>query len=223
MGKWEYCTMIKAGTTLQLEPIHNDTFERYRCRVVEIGEEGLYIDYPIHTKTEKAVFLIDGTQLKASFIVNEQTVLMFETEVKGRKLSKIPMIHIHYPGEEGLEKVQRRQFVRVEANTDISIKINEGYFPTITEDISAGGCAVLVREGMDLKSGSNISTTIVLPMQTGENQYVEIEGKVIRVWEKSHKKIASVEFVHLTENQRQLILRFCFERQLNLRKKGLLE
>ncbi|MHA7137489.1 flagellar brake protein [Rossellomorea arthrocnemi] len=215
--------MIKAGTTLQLEPIHNDTFERYRCRVVEIGEEGLYIDYPIHTKTEKAVFLIDGTQLKASFNVNEQTVLMFETEVKGRKLSKIPMIQIHYPGEEGLEKVQRRQFVRVEANTDISIKINDGYFPTITEDISAGGCAVLVKEGMDLKSGSNISTTIVLPMQTGENQYVEIEGKVIRVWKKSHKKIASIEFVHLTENQRQLILRFCFERQLNLRKKGLLE
>ncbi|MGM0854474.1 MAG: flagellar brake protein [Bacillota bacterium] len=215
--------MIKVGTTLQLEPIHNDTFERYRCRVVEIGEEGLYIDYPIHTKKEKAVFLIDGTQLKASFIVNEQTVLMFETEVKGRKLSKIPMIHIHYPGEEGLAKVQRRQFVRVEANTDVSIKINDGYFPTLTEDISAGGCAVLVREGMDLKGGSDISTTIVLPMQTGENQYVEIEGKVTRIWEKGHKKIASIEFVHLTENQRQLILRFCFERQLNLRKKGLLE
>ncbi|WP_201713338.1 flagellar brake protein [Rossellomorea arthrocnemi] len=215
--------MIKAGTTLQLEPIHNDTFDLYRCRVVELSQEGIYIDYPIHTKTEKAIFLIDGTQLKASFTINEQTVLMFETEVMGRKLSKIPMIHLHYPGDEGLVKVQRRQFVRVEANTDISLKINERFYPTITEDLSAGGCAVVVREGMDIESGTKLSTIIVLPMQTGECQYVEIAGKVIRVWEKEHKLIASIEFVHLSENQRQLILRYCFERQLDLRKKGLLE
>ena len=215
--------MIKAGTTLQLEPIHNETFDRYRCRVVELSEEGIFIDYPIHTKTEKAVFLIDGTQLKASFTFNEQTVLMFETEVMGRKLSKIPMIHLHYPGDEGLMKVQRRQFVRVDANTDISLKHNGQFYPTITEDLSAGGCAVVVRKGMDLKSGDRLSTIIVLPMQTGECRYAEIEGKVIRVWEKEHKQIASIEFVHLTENQRQHILRYCFERQLDLRKKGLLE
>lgn len=215
--------MIKAGTTLQLEPIHNETFERYRCRVVELGEEGIYIDYPIHTKTEKAIFLIDGTQLKASFTFNEQTVLMFETEVMGRKLSKIPMIHLHYPGDESLIKIQRRQFVRVEANTDISLKINEQFYPTITEDISAGGCAVVVRKGMELESGTKLSTIIVLPLQSGDCQYVEIQGKVIRVWEKDHKQIASIEFDHLAENQRQLILRYCFERQLELRKKGLLE
>ncbi|MCA1063206.1 flagellar brake domain-containing protein [Rossellomorea sp. AcN35-11] len=215
--------MIKVGTTLQLEPIHNDTFERYKCRVVEMGEEGLYIDYPIHTKTEKAVFLIDGTQLKASFIFNEQTVFTFETEVMGRKLSKIPMIHIHYPGEEGLEKIQRRQFVRVEANADISLKMNEDYHPTITEDISAGGCAIVVKDGMELTSGSVLPAIIVLPMQTGEHQYLDIKGKVIRVWEKGSKKVASLEFVHLSENQRQLILRYCFDRQLNLRKKGLIE
>ncbi len=215
--------MIKAGTVLQLEPIHNDTFDKYRCRVVELGEEGIYIDYPIHTKTEKTIFLIDGTQLKASFIINEQTVMMFETEVMGRKLSKIPMIHLHYPGEEGLVKIQRRQFVRVEANTNISLKINGEFHPTITEDLSAGGCAVKVKKAMGLHGGMKLSTIIVLPMQTGECQYVEIEGKVIRVFEKDQNEVASIEFVHLTENQRQLILRYCFERQLDLRKKGLLE
>ncbi|MBN8190768.1 PilZ domain-containing protein [Bacillus sp. NTK074B] len=215
--------MIKTGTTLQLEPIHNENVDRYRCRVVELSEDGIYIDYPIHTKTEKAIFLIDGTQLKASFTINEQTVLMFETEVMGRKLSKIPMIHLHFPGDDGLVKIQRRQFVRVEANTDISLRINDQFYPTLTEDLSAGGCAVVVRKGMDVKSGTKLSTIIVLPMQTGECQYVEIEGRVIRVWKKEHKEIASIEFVHLTESQRQLILRYCFEKQLDLRKKGLLE
>ncbi|WP_175991186.1 flagellar brake protein [Bacillus sp. Marseille-Q1617] len=215
--------MIKAGTTLQLEPVHNDTFETYRCRVVESGHDGIYIDYPIHTKTGKTVFLINGTQLKASFIQNEQTVLMFETEVLSRKIAKIPMIHIHYPGEDELVKIQRRQFVRVEANADISLYFDDQYHPTVTEDISAGGGAVLLKEGMEVKQGARITMIIVLSMQTGECHYLEIAGSLVRVWERNKKKIASIQFLNLTETQRQLIMRYCFERQLELRKKGLLE
>jgi c-di-GMP-binding flagellar brake protein YcgR len=215
--------MIKAGTTMQLEPIHSDKIEKYRCRIVEIGKDGIYIDYPIHTKTGKTVFLIDGTQLKASFIYNEQTVLMFETEVLSRKIAKIPMIHIHYPGEEELVKIQRRQFVRVDANADISILFNDRYHPTVTEDISAGGCAVLVKKGMEIDRGARLTVIIVLAMQTGDCHYLEIEGSIVRVWEKNNKKIASIQFLNLSETQRQLIMRFCFERQLELRKKGLLE
>ncbi|MGR3764854.1 flagellar brake protein [Rossellomorea sp. NS-SX7] len=215
--------MIKAGITLQLEPIHNDTPEIYRCRVVEAGNNGIYIDYPIHTKTGKTVFLINGTQLKASFIHNEQTVLMFETEVLSRKIAKIPMIHIHYPGEEELVKIQRRQFVRVDANADISLYSDNQYHPTITEDISAGGCAVLLNDGMNIKRGARIAMIIVLTMQTGECNYLELSGSIIRVWERNKKKIASIQFLNLTETQRQLIMRYCFERQLELRKKGLLE
>ncbi|MEL3974206.1 flagellar brake domain-containing protein [Rossellomorea oryzaecorticis] len=215
--------MIKAGTTLQLEPIHNDTLEKYRCRVVESGSDGIYIDYPIHTQTGKTVFLMNGTQIKASFIQNEQTVLMFETEVLGRKIAKIPMIHIHYPGEEELVKIQRRQFVRVDATADISLYFNDEYHPTVTEDISAGGCAVLIRNGMDVAQGARITMIIVLTMQTGECHYLEIAGSLIRIWGKNNKKIASIQFLNLTEIQRQIIMRYCFERQLELRKKGLLE
>ncbi|MCA1054661.1 flagellar brake domain-containing protein [Rossellomorea aquimaris] len=215
--------MIRPGITLQLEPIENETFEKYRCRVVELGTEGIYIDYPLHTKTGKTAFLIDGTQLKASFVYNEQTVLTFETEVLGRKLANIPMIHIHYPGEEGLVKIQRRQFVRVEAIADVSIYCNDRYHPTITEDISAGGCAVLLKEGMDINRGERLKVLLVLAMQSGECQYLELTGSLVRVWEKNNKRIGSIEFYDLAENQRQLIMRYCFERQLELRKKGLLE
>jgi c-di-GMP-binding flagellar brake protein YcgR len=133
------------------------------------------------------------------------------------------MIHIHYPGEEELVKIQRRQFVRVDATADISLYYNDEYHPTVTEDISAGGCAVLIRSGMDVAQGARITMIIVLTMQTGECHYLEIAGSLIRVWEKNNKKIASIQFLNLSEIQRQLIMRYCFERQLELRKKGLLE
>ncbi|KSU63489.1 pilus assembly protein PilZ [[Bacillus] enclensis] len=214
--------MIKAGTILQLEPIHNDTPEKYRCRVVESEEDGIFIDYPIHTKTGKTIFMMNGTQLKASFVYNEQTVLMFESEVLGRKISKIPMVHIHYPGEDKLVKVQRRQYVRVETNADISLYYGDEYHPAVTEDISAGGCAVRMN-GIEIEQGARISMIIVLTMQTGECHYLEIMGSLIRVWERNNKKIASIQFLNLSETQRQVIMRFCFEKQLELRKKGLLE
>ncbi|OIU71218.1 flagellar brake protein [Rossellomorea aquimaris] len=214
--------MIKAGTILQLEPIHNDTPEKYRCRVVESEEDGIFIDYPIHTKTGKTVFMMNGTQLKASFVYNEQTVLTFESEVLGRKISKIPMIHIHYPGEHELVKVQRRQFVRVETNADISLYYNDEYHPAVTEDISAGGCAVRMN-GIEIEQGARISMMIVLVMQTGECHYLEIAGSLVRVWERNKSKIASIQFLNLTETQRQIIMRYCFEKQLELRKKGMLE
>jgi c-di-GMP-binding flagellar brake protein YcgR len=214
--------MIKAGTILQLEPIHNETPEKYRCRVVESEEDGIFIDYPIHTKTGKTAFMMNGTQLKASFVYNEQTVLMFESEVLGRKISKIPMIHIHYPGEGELVKVQRRQYVRVETNADISLYYNDQYHPAVTEDISAGGCAVRIA-GIDIEQGARISMIIVLAMQTGEYHYLEITGSLIRIWERNKNKIASIQFLNLTETQRQIIMRYCFEKQLELRKKGLLE
>jgi c-di-GMP-binding flagellar brake protein YcgR len=214
--------MIKAGTILQLEPIHSETPEKYRCRVVESEENGIFIDYPIHTNTGKTIFMMNGTKLKASFVYNDQTVLMFESEVLGRKISKIPMVHIHYPGEEELVKVQRREYVRVETNADISLYFNDEYHPAVTEDISAGGCAVRMKE-IDIQQGSRTSMIIVLPMQTGECRYLEIEGRLIRVLDRNKNKIASIQFLDLSETQRQVIMRYCFEKQLELRKKGLLE
>ena len=35
--------------------------------IVEIEDGSFYIDYPIDAQTGKVVFLVDGTQLKASY------------------------------------------------------------------------------------------------------------------------------------------------------------
>lgn len=215
--------MLKLGTTLTLEPIQTDKAEKFRCKAVEFDGSRLYIDYPVHTETERTVFLIDGTQLKVSFVHNETTVYSFETEVTGRKKSNIPMVCLHYPGEEELVKVQRRQFVRVETAVDAAVITPSGSYATITTDLSAGGCAVKVHKNHNYAAGMEVEIILVLLMQTGEYHYFNVPGKVVRVWDKGSYKIASLEFHELKENQQQHILRFCFEKQLSLRNKGLLE
>ncbi len=39
-----------------LETIHTEPLERYKCKVVEVDDAKIYIDYPIQVETNKTVF-----------------------------------------------------------------------------------------------------------------------------------------------------------------------
>ncbi|MFD2445876.1 flagellar brake protein [Bacillus sp. CGMCC 1.16607] len=217
--------MISIGDVLTLEPKYSNSFERYKCKLVEQKGNDLYIDYPVNLKTNRTAFLLDGTQLKVSFVGEDGSVYVFETEVKGRTKQNIPMLILTFPGKEHLIKIQRRQFVRVETPTDIAIHpTNSEFLPftTITEDISAGGAAILVPHELNIKEGMVIETWFVLPMQNGEYHYLKLLCNVVRVIPRNEtRKMISLQFLDLSSNERQYFLRFSFERQLAMKKKGI--
>lgn len=217
--------MISIGDTLTLEPKNSVEIERYKCKVVEINGNQIYIDYPINMETQRTVFLLDGTQLKASFIAKNGSVYLFQTEVMGRRKQNIPMLKLYYPGEENLVKIQRRQFVRVETPVDVAVHpISDEFkpFTTITDDISAGGAAIILRNNNVLNKGDIFHLWLSLPMNNGEYHYLKLKSKAIRLIEsKESNNLLSIQFLETTGQEKQLLLRFCFEKQLELKKKGL--
>ena len=208
-----------------LELTYSEKSEKYKCKLVEREGNNLYIDYPIVQETNKTAFLLDGTQLKATFLAEDGTVYLFESEVMGRVKLKIPMIVLSYPGDEHLVKIQRRQFVRVETPVDVAIhpESNEfSPFVSVTDDISAGGAAIIAQTSSSLIANMQILTYFVLAMQNGDNYYLQLKSKVIRVSEPQNgKSLISVQFLEVSPQDRQLLLRFCFDRQLAMKKKGL--
>ncbi|MCP3738710.1 flagellar brake protein [Rossellomorea sp. BNER] len=156
--------MIKIGSVLTLESIVKSNKDKYKCKLVELEGERFFIDYPIHMKTEKTVFLLNKTRLKVSFVYNDKTAYFFETEVVGRVKKKIPMIELHFPGEQELVKIQRRQFVRVETAIDACVIAEKGKIPTITDDISAGGCTVILRENETFDMEEDVRVLLVVPL-----------------------------------------------------------
>ncbi len=208
-----------------LELTYSEKSEKYKCKLVEREGNNLYIDYPINQETNKTAFLLDGTQLKATFLAEDGTVYLFESEVKGRVKLKIPMVVLSYPGDGHLVKIQRRQFVRVETPVDVAIhpESNEFIpFVSVTDDISAGGAAIIAQTSSSLKANMQIHTYFVLAMQNGDNYYLRLKSKVIRVSEPQNgKSLISVQFMETSPQDRQLLLRFCFDRQLAMKKKGL--
>lgn len=217
--------MIKIGDAIILELMYSDRFERYRCKLVEQKDHYIYIDYPINTNTNKTVFLHDGTKFKGSFVAQDGSVYMFETEVLGRVKQNIPMLVLTYPGDSQLIKIQRRQYVRIETDIDIAVHPNNSEFKpftTITEDVSAGGAAIVTPTSLNLDPGMSITCWIVLSLQNGEYHYIKLDSKVIRtVPINEMKNKVSLQFQEISPQNRQLLLRFCFDRQLLLKKKGL--
>src|SRR4051812_39078747 len=120
--------MLKIGKTLMLEQKYSSAKESYKCMIVEVVEGTFYIDYPIDVETGKVAFLVDGTQLRASFTDGEKGTFLFDTEVFKKVKGKIPMMQLLLPPKEMFIKLQRRQFVRIETRVDIAIHATSGEF-----------------------------------------------------------------------------------------------
>lgn len=216
--------MLSIGMALTLESLEDDNGEKYKCKVADIDGDKIYIDYPISLTTNRTAFLVNSLQLNVVFTSENNVAFRFKSEVLGKVKKNIPLIILHLPSEDHFIKIQRRQFVRVEVAVDSSL-----YFPdtnlrftTMTADISAGGCAVFLPKEMDQLPDEIGEIILVLPMQSGKYHYIRSKMKHIRVWKESGRNIASLEFIDIQEKETQLLFRFCFEKQLEFRKKGLL-
>jgi len=217
--------MIKVGETLILEPKFAQHEEKYKCMVVEQDEGCVFIDYPVNIETGKISFLMDGTQLKVTYTDSENAVFIFESEVLGRLKGKIPMVQLSCPATDGFLKIQRRHFVRIGTVIDTAIHPERrefSPFTTITEDISAGGAALLVPKTTQIAVASTVYIWLVLPFRSGEIQYLRLKSEVIRLFEeRDGRMMLSVQFVDIAESDTQTLFRFIFEKQLERKKKEL--
>ncbi|MFX3673961.1 MAG: flagellar brake protein [Paenisporosarcina sp.] len=210
----------RVGTILTLESTYTNSLENFRCKVVEERENVILIDYPISSETKKTSFLMEGAQMKASYIKDATAAFAFHTDVLGRVQGKIPMIMLSFPGNDQVIKIQRREFVRVDTPVDMAIEYEGNYYQLVAEDISAGGSAVIINQPVSFKEGDIISLTISLPFSNGEIKYIQSKAFVVRFWDKEMIRMASIQFTNTDDLDKQQIVRFCFDRQLLMRRKG---
>jgi len=219
--------VLKIGETLILEPKYGLEHEQYRTKIVEYNNQSLFIDYPVNMATNKTVFLVDGAQLKVTYIGVDGSVYIFDTEVLGKIKSKIPMISLRNPEKDEHIKIQRREYVRVESSLDVAVHSkSEEFLPfnTVTEDISAGGTAIFVPKKFPFLPTSIMTVWFAVPLKSGNIHYMNVDCQVSRLIEieGGTKNLASLKFLKIDKNDRQLLIRYCFEQQLEQRNKGLL-
>lgn len=219
--------MIQIGDILFLD-IHKPGQAplKYKCKVEHVGEQKILITYPTNLRTNKSEFFMVGTEFHGHFTSKDKNTYSFKTEMVDRKKDRIPLLVMSFPGEKNLRKIQRREFVRVDSSIDVAIHPKDIHFTpftTMTSDISAGGCAITLPERHALKAGMVVYCWMVLPMKD-RIHYIKQKASVIRIIEGENGKRdkAPLQFIEVSEKEKQNYLRFCFEEQLRFKKNGLL-
>ncbi len=221
------CLYVEIGKKLNIliKDQQNNQMAEYRCTIIGIDQDYLFIDYPINKDTQRTSFFPNGTILLATYMDKDKNLYQFQTKIQKRVTLTIPGLAIDKPEKEKLKQIQRREYVRIETAIDIAIHpIDQSFSPftTVTNDVSGGGVSVVIPPKIKLGKGQEILLSMVLHKKSKVN-YIHLQGEIIQIYHlKNDFQTASIKFISITDQTRQIIIQFVFEKQREARNKELI-
>lgn len=217
--------MIEIGENVLLEYIEENELKKAKSKAVSIENNELLIAYPVDVVTGRTVILHNDMEVTVEFVGKDEVPYRFTSRIKGKVKDKLQMICLEVPPREKMKRIQRRQYVRTDAVLDVQIQPgNEEEIRTLSYNISAGGIAVVLDEGLSFQSGESLRLIIRLPEEEHTRQ-IETEAVVRRIFNdpKSGKRKMTLEYSEIAAGDQQALLQYCIRRQLNKRRKARME
>ncbi|NWO12281.1 flagellar brake protein [Virgibacillus sp.] len=220
---------MKIGTMFQLEVMQSkkkgsDKANQYRCKLIDKNEQYIFIDFPVNIKSKKTAVFAKGTVFEVTFVGDDEVIYKFRSKLITKIKGKIPSLAIQKP--DNVHRIQRRNFIRVETAVDVAVHSDQNLFPpfiTVTNDVGAGGLSLIVPKNQSIL-GEIAELWLVLPMSKGAFLYPNIRAKLVHQKKENNKiTIASFQFLTLDTKMEQFLIRFCFEKQREARKKQLFD
>jgi c-di-GMP-binding flagellar brake protein YcgR len=238
------------GMPLELRVFEEEHKGRYRTRIEKINKpRNLFVGVPVAEK--HWVSLARGTLLDVFFASNELTAYSFSSEIIGKIAQPVPSFIISYPKRiqkiqrrqyfrvPVIRTLKYRVIEKEEAGqikSDFVLELNEegdlsGALKYqivdregISEEkngfmlnLSGGGLLFNADEALPLQAD------ILLRAKIGADD-MEILGRIIRCEQEEDRDFyqVSVEFRQMSEKTRDKIIRYVFEIQREMRRRGLL-
>lgn len=196
-----------------------DGEELYKSKVADVSRDTIAMEVPLHEKTGKPMRLFTGDALQMYFVTEGGVKNFFHTVVTGFSEDTIPLVWIEKPSPHRIQKVQRRNFLRVPAELELAVNVDGMRFVALTEDLSGGGLAFLCEQSVSLNPDQIISCWLLLQFRNGQIEHVPFQATVVRTKKmETGKQLVMVQFKDMPEADQQKIVRYCFERQLDFRK-----
>jgi Predicted glycosyltransferase len=224
---------LKIGTKLELEL--NSESEKKLDYTLTSGFEGMEdsniiliaapiresVVYPIHIGTVLNIYFV----LKAE---HDYELYMFQSMVSARDTrDNIALLKIEQISE--ITRVQRRAYFRLGCSMPVKFRLVENmnemvnkniqYRNTIASNLSGGGMCLLLEENIEV--GKMVECEIYT-----EEKVIHFFGKVVRhdksPYEGKYKYEAGIVYIRINNNDRESVVKFIFNEQRKLRKKGLI-
>jgi c-di-GMP-binding flagellar brake protein YcgR len=216
--------VFEAGMVAEIEV--NGVADKYSTKIEEVKSDHLVVGTPM--KAREYIKLDQGQKILLS-VVRRNNPYFFDTTVVGSEWHEGQQLtQIRRPADGA--GIQLRQHVRVsvvisDAQFWYEDAATEKFGPTITGqvlDISAGGFLTMTKDG--LPEGGIVLARFTLSRQSG---ILTSLAKVLKDYErvsdvgvKSHR--SHCQFHDTAEKDRERLVKFVFQRERELRQKGVL-
>ncbi|MFB0635099.1 flagellar brake protein [Bacillus rugosus] len=217
--------MIEIGENVLLEYIEENELKKAKSKAVSVEDNELLIAYPVDIVTGRTVILHNDMEVMVEFVGKDEVPYRFTSHIKGKVKDKLQIICLEVPPRDKMKRIQRRQYVRSDAVLDVHIQpTNKDEFRTLSYNISAGGIAVILADGISFQSGESLRLIISLSEEENTCQ-IETEAVVRRIFDdpKSGKRKMTLEYTGIAASDQQFLLQYCIRRQLNKRRKARME
>lgn len=193
---------------------------KYKARIADLSPDQIAIEVPIEEKTGRFALLEIGTQVSVEFKSAEGVKHYFDTEVTGRRTDAVPLIELRRPAAEEISRLQRRTFLRVPAALEVACKFREHLqFLAVTEDIGGGGLSIVCEGHLPLRTNDVLDCWLLIHFRSGAIEHVPFRAEIVRIKpQEDGNQLAMMRFAEIAEVEQQKVIRFCFEKQLEMRK-----
>ncbi|MGG1551754.1 flagellar brake protein [Paenibacillus ferrarius] len=193
----------------------------YKARITDVTAESILIEVPINEKTGRLKKLFQGDEISAFYLSQDGVKHYFSTVVTSFREDVIRQVELRKPEPDAITQVQRRNFLRVLAELEIAVKVSEQLqFIGITEDVGGGGISFICEGNIPVGLGASVSCWLLAPFKNGLIEHIPFIGEVVRVKAlETGKQLVMVRFSDIADRERQKLIRFCFERQMDFRKR----
>jgi len=206
--------------TLSVYDKNTNSRQSYMLKVVDVREDEIVLQSPMELLPNGKP-LVSGVAVEISY-ATEGGMYVFETEIVKEFIEREPLLVLRTPAPEKISKIQRRQYLRVPTSIMVTFLLDDGKekleVPLI--DLSGGGfLASLTLKEVEIL---NLSLEGKLPIEErGRKHFIPFKARVVKVMYNGEKRRyeASFQFTEIKEQDREVIIRYCFARQLELRKK----
>jgi len=183
-------------------------------------DDTIFVEIPVEVNTGISRSLSYGNVLSAYFFDDMEIKNYFISTVIGVSNNIMHLFHITKPAPEAVTKVQRRNFLRVQAELEVAVKHSEQLqFVALTDDIGGGGLSLLCDDYIPLAEQNIVSCWLLVPNKNGQNDHVPFKSEVVRVAPLAPgTQRVMMRFTDISDRDRQKIIQFCFERQFEFRK-----
>jgi c-di-GMP-binding flagellar brake protein YcgR len=219
---WVLLPKVNQILHLQVNSIDEEEAKiEYKSRISDITADTIVMEVPLNEKSGRLKRLYMGDEINAYYISGDGVKNYFNTSVTGFFEDVIRLVAIKKPVPELITQVQRRNFLRVPAELEIAVKFSDQLqFVALTEDVGGGGVSFICEGYIPLIINYIISCWLLISYKNGTVEHVPFKGELVRVKQlETGKQLSMLRFTEITDRDRQKIIRYCFERQMDFRKR----